>query len=362
MAFEVPGRVRRIFAGRDPGRATATGARQRGLTGREAVTLAVANAGGLVAGALLDAAVADPRRWHPVAGFGRAAQALEHRLYAPDRVAGARFAAVAVGVPVALAAVASLTTRRRPLVRAGLVAGTTWAVLGGTSLRREATAIGAALETGDLPAARRRLPHLCGRDPSALDESELARAAVESVAENSSDAEVAPLVWGALAGLPGLVGYRAINTLDAMVGHRSARYQRFGTVSARLDDLANLAPARLTAALTVLAAHRSGGSAWGALRAWLRDGGRHPSPNSGRCEAAMAGALGIRLGGRNAYAGRVEVRPTLGDGRSAKPEDIRPAVRISAAVGVAALALTAGHVLVRPARRAILSRLLGGRR
>jgi adenosylcobinamide-phosphate synthase len=189
-----------------------------------------------------------------------------------------------------------------------------------------------------------------------LDESELARATVESVAENSSDAEVAPLVWGAVAGLPGLVGYRAVNTLDAMVGHRSDRYRRFGTAAARLDDVANLVPARLTAALTVLAARPLGGSWRGALRTWLRDGGRHPSPNSGRCEAAMAGALGVRLGGPNVYAGRVEVRPTLGDGRTVKPDDIHAAVRISRAVGLAALVLTAGHALARPARRALWAR------
>jgi adenosylcobinamide-phosphate synthase len=144
-----------------------------------------------------------------------------------------------------------------------------------------------------------------------------------------------------------------VNTLDAMVGHRSERYRRFGTAAARLDDIANLLPARLTAALTVMAARAVGGSWRGALRTWLRDGRRHPSPNSGRCEAAMAGALGVRLGGRNVYAGRIEDRPTLGDGRTAKPDDIRAAVRISATVGAGALALTAGHVLARPARRAL---------
>ncbi|OLB78217.1 MAG: adenosylcobinamide-phosphate synthase, partial [Actinobacteria bacterium 13_2_20CM_2_71_6] len=307
--------------------------------------LAVANASGLAGGVLLDALLGDPRRLHPVAGFGRAAGALERRLYAPTRAAGGGYAGLAIGVPVTLAAAATLATRRRPWLRAGLVAVTTWAVLGGTTLRREAAAMADALDRGDLTTARERLPRLCGRDPSTLDESELARATVESVAENSSDAEVAPLVWGALAGLPGLVGYRAVNTLDAMVGHRSARYRRFGTVAARLDDVANLVPARLTAALTVLVAGRLGGDARGALRTWLRDGGKHPSPNSGRCEAAMAGALGVRLGGRNVYGERVEVRPTLGDGRSAKPEDIRAAARISAAIGAAALALTAGHVL-----------------
>ena len=324
---------------------------------RKAITLAAAEAGGLVAGALLDAALGDPRRLHPVAGFGRLAGVVERRLYAPNRAAGAGYVAVAVGAPVTLAVAATLATRRRPWLRAGLMAVTTWAVLGGTTLRREAGLVADSLADGDLPAARRRLPHLCGRDPSTLDESELARATVESVAENSSDAEVAPLVWGALAGVPGLVGYRAVNTLDAMVGHRSARYRRFGTAAARLDDVANLAPARLTAALTVVAARVVGGSWRGALRTWLRDGGRHPSPNAGRCEAAMAGALGIRLGGRNVYGQRVEQRPTLGDGRTAKPDDIRAAARISAAIGAGGLVLTAGHILARPARRLLWARL-----
>ena len=149
-----------------------------------------------------------------------------------------------------------------------------------------------------------------------------------------------------------------MNTLDAMVGHRSARYRRFGTAAARLDDVANLAPARLTAALTVVAARVVGGSWRGALRTWLRDGGRHPSPNAGRCEAAMAGALGIRLGGRNVYGQRVEQRPPLGDGRTAKPDDIRAAARISAAVGAGALVLTAGHIVARPARRVLWARLV----
>ncbi len=321
------------------------------------VPLAAANAGGLVVGALLDVAFGDPRRLHPVAGFGRAAGALERRLYSPGRMAGAGYAAIAVGTPVALAAAATVATRHHPWVRAGMVAATTWAVLGGSTLRQEALAIADSLDRGDISTARQRLPHLCGRDPSTLDEAELSRATVESVAENSSDAEVAPLVWGALAGLSGLVGYRAVNTLDAMVGHRSSRYRHFGTAAARLDDLANLVPARLTAALTVLVAPRAGGDARGALRTWLRDGTRHPSPNSGQCEAAMAGALGVRLGGCNVYEGRVESRPTLGDGRTAKPEDIRRATRISAAVGVVALALCAGHSLAAPARRALLRRL-----
>lgn len=304
--------------------------------------MSLANAAGMLAGFALDALVGDPRRFHPVAGFGRAATALERRLYRPDRVAGAAFTAVAVGVPVAAAVAASVVTRRRPVARASLVAAGTWAVLGARTLRREAGHMAGALERADLAAARGRLSHLCGRDPSALDEPELARATVESVSENTSDAVVAPLFWGAVAGLPGLVGYRAVNTLDAMVGHRSARYARFGTAAARLDDLLNLVPARLTAALTVVAAPVVDGERAEVLRVWRRDGADHPSPNAGHCESAMAGALGVRLGGRNVYFGRSEIRPFLGDGPRPVALDIRRAARLSGTVGLAAAGLAAG--------------------
>jgi adenosylcobinamide-phosphate synthase len=314
--------------------------------------IAVATGVGLLAGAVLDAALGDPRRWHPVAGYGRAAAALERRMYAPTTAAGARYVAVAAGVPTAVALLASAVTRRRPLARAALVAATTWTVLGSTSLRREGTAMAKALDSDDLAAARERLPHLCGRDPSALGPSELARATVESVAENTSDAAVGALFWGAVAGLPGLVGYRAVNTLDAMVGHRSARYARFGTAAARLDDAANLVPARITAALTVAAAPLVGGSRSRALWIWAHDGRRHPSPNSGQCEAAMAGALGVRLGGRNVYAGRVEDRPHLGRGRAPEAGDIRRAVRLSALVSAGATALAVAAHLLRAKAKA----------
>jgi adenosylcobinamide-phosphate synthase len=302
---------------------------------------------GLGLGVAADAVFGDPGRFHPVAGYGTAAARLESALYAPTRAAGARFTAIAVGVPVAAATAAHLATRGRPVARGLLLAVTTWAVLGGTSLRREAVAMAGELESGDLAGARRRVPNLCGRDPEALDADQIARATVESVAENTSDAQVGPLVWGAVAGLPGLVGYRAVNTLDAMVGHRSARYRDFGTASARLDDAANLIPSRLTAALTVAAAGRPRDSLR-ALYTWVRDGRKHPSPNSGQCESAMAGALGVRLGGRNVYRGRVEVRPTLGRGPLPGPTEVRRAARISGAVGVAAFAVVAaGRIAAR---------------
>ncbi|MFP8908512.1 CobD/CbiB family cobalamin biosynthesis protein, partial [Streptomyces atacamensis] len=139
--------------------------------------------------------------------------------------------------------------RRSPAARTALQAAAVWAVVGGTTRAREARAIAAALEAGDLEAARARLPHLCGRDPQALDADGIARAVVESVAENTSDAVVGALVWGAAAGVPGLAGFRAVNTLDAMVGHRSPRHLRFGWASARLDDAAGWPGARLTALL-----------------------------------------------------------------------------------------------------------------
>jgi adenosylcobinamide-phosphate synthase len=214
-------------------------------------------------------------------------------------------------------------------------------VLGGTSLGRAATTMERHLAGGDLPAARAHLSSLAGRDPRTLGEAELVRATVESVAENTSDAAVAPLFWGAVAGLPGLLAYRAANTLDAMVGYRSPRYARFGWAAARFDDVVNWAPARLTAALTVVTAPLAGGSPAGARRAWRRDGAAHPSPNAGRCEAALAGALGLRLGGRNVYGERVEERPTLGDGRPPVLDDIPRAVRLSRTVWTAAAALAA---------------------
>lgn len=321
-----------------------------------------ADAVGLAAGYALDALLGDPRRFHPVAGYGRFVGALERRLYRPDRGAGAAYTALAVGVPVLVGVAAAAATRRRPAARAALVTAATWAVLGGTSLRREASTLGGALRRGDVPAARRRLGSLCGRDPAALDEPELARAAVESVAENTSDAVVGPLFWGAVAGLPGLLGYRAANTLDAMVGHLSPRYERFGTPAARLDDALNLIPSRLTALLTVAAAPLVHGDWARAWRVWRRDRNDHPSPNAGQCESAMAGALGVRLGGRNVYSGRVEIRPLLGDGPRPEAGHIRRATRLSRHVSLAALglaAVTAATIRSRRSARAALGQRSG---
>jgi adenosylcobinamide-phosphate synthase len=309
------------------------------MTGVKALSAGAPTAAGLALGVAADLLLGDPRRAHPVAGFGATAAALERRIWRDSRPVGAGYALGLIAATTGLGAVLDRSTRRRPVLRALVTAAATWTVLGGTSLARTATVMERALADGDLPAARAVLPSLAGRDPSGLEEPELARATVESVAENTADAAVAPLFWGAVAGIPGLLGYRAVNTLDAMVGHRSPRYARFGWAAARLDDAANWLPARLTAALTVACAPAAGGSAAGAWRAWRRDGAAHPSPNAGRCEASLAGALGLRLGGRNVYGNRVEDRPALGDGRPPAAADIRRAVRLSRAVWCAAAAL-----------------------
>jgi adenosylcobinamide-phosphate synthase len=301
----------------------------------------VPTAAGLALGAVADGLLGDPRRGHPVAGFGSVALALERRLWRDARGPGVAYALLLTGGATGLGAVLSRGTAGRPVARAVVTAAATWTVLGGTSLGRAAGTLHRCLAAGDLPAARRALPALAGRDPSVLDEAGLARATVESVAENTSDAAVAPLFWGAVAGLPGLLGYRAVNTLDAMVGHRSPRFARFGWAAARLDDVANWVPARLTAVLTAACAPVAGGSSSGALRVWWRDGAAHPSPNSGRCEAALAGALGLRLGGRNLYGTRIEDRPFLGAGRPPAPGDIERAVRLSSAVWTVAAAVAA---------------------
>ncbi|GAB3568283.1 cobalamin biosynthesis protein [Amycolatopsis endophytica] len=292
---------------------------------------------GLVTGYALDAAVGDPRRGHPVALFGRAAHALEQRVWRDSRARGAAYAVTCVGAAAGLGALAQSV--RRPPARVVITALATWTVLGGRGLAAEGEAMAARLEAGDVPAARRRLGHLCGRDASVLDQKGLARAATESIAENTSDAVVAPLLWGAVAGVPGLLGYRALNTLDAMVGHRTPRFERFGWAAARGDDLANLLPARAGALAAALCAPLVRGRPGRSLKVWRRDAARHPSPNAGQIEAAFAGALDVRLGGVNTYGGKVEDRGTLGDGPAPGAADLRRAVRLSRAVGLAALAL-----------------------
>jgi adenosylcobinamide-phosphate synthase len=309
-----------------------------------------ARAFGLVVGYSADRLLGDPRRWHPVAGFGAAAQAVEARLYADSRPRGVAHATLLVGAAAALGLAAQRAVRGSPAATVVVTAAATWVVLGGRSLEREAMAVHRRLADGDLPGARTQLTHLAGRDTSQLGPGEIARAVVESVAENTSDAVVAPLLWGAIAGVPGLLGYRAANTLDAMIGHHNARYERYGWASARLDDLLNLPGARLAGLLTLAAAPSRAPAAW---HVWRRDAARHPSPNAGVIEAAFAGSLGVRLGGTNVYYGnRIEHRAVMDGGRPAEPGDIRRATVLARRVGrgAAVTAALAALAIARPTR------------
>jgi len=295
----------------------------------------------LLAGYVADLVAGDPPRWHPVAGFGTAAGALERATYAPTRTRGVLVSGALV---IAAAAGAEALGRRS---RHAALSAVTWAALGGRSLRREALHVADLIERDDLAGGRVALRALCGRDADALDCGGLSRAVVESVAENTSDAVVGALTWAAIGGPAGVAAYRAANTLDAMFGHRSERYAAFGWFPAKLDDTMNWPAARLSAAITCAAACVVAGSPATTFATVRRDGAAHPSPNAGIVEAAFAGALGVQLGGPLAYAAQVELRPRLGDGRPPEVGDIRRATRLSLVVSTAAaLACAAVRMMV----------------
>jgi adenosylcobinamide-phosphate synthase len=206
-----------------------------------------------------------------------------------------------------------------------------WTTLATRNLLDQSAAVLSALDEANLPQARERLAMIVGRDTQALDESEISRAVIETVAEGLCDGVVAPILYLALGGVPLALGFKAVNTLDSMIGHREAPYLYFGRVAARLDDLANFIPARVTALAIVAAAFLAGRSARRSWAVFLRDGNRHPSPNAGQSEAAMAGALDVRLGGMSTYAGKPSPKPVLGsEGRCPTTADARAALRIAA--------------------------------
>ena len=301
---------------------------------------------GIAVGVVADRLFGDPARHHPVAWFGTWASKIEHRTYSDDTLAGVRHVVVVVAPVVVVAIAVERMTRSHPLVHTLATALTTWAVVGARSLAGEGQRMADMLDVCDLDGARDRLGNLCGRDPAGLGEPELARAAVESMAENTADAAVASIFWGALLGIPGMVVHRCLNTLDAMVGHRNERYRRFGTAAARLDDAADWAPARLTGAAACLLAPAVGGEQARAWRIMRRDGSHHPSPNGGWCESAWAGALGVQLGGTNIYFNRTETRALLGDGPRPRAAELRKAARLvtlvtAAVTGVAVAGLIA---------------------
>lgn len=309
------------------------------MTGkRRTRRLKMARVAGLAAGLMADRLLGDPpTSLHPVAWFGTWVSTLEKRLYADDRRAGVTLVAASTLPLVGVSALIEQRTSHSALARFLTTAVGAWAVVGARSLRLEGQTMADRLDEDDLEGARAQLMNLCGRNAAELDEPELARATVESMAENTSDAVVGSLVWGGLLGLPGLVAHRCINTLDAMIGHHNDRYENFGWAAANLDDLVNWVPARLTGALACALAPTVDGDP---VRAWnimLRDGDQHPSPNGGWCESAFSGALGVQLGGRNIYYnGRVEERPLLGDGERPSAEKVRQAAQLVEYVSFAA--------------------------
>lgn len=286
---------------------------------------------GLLGGWLADRVLADPRRGHPVALFGSWAALVESRTHRDSRAAGVLTETIVLAPVLGLGVAAS---RLPPAGRAVATAALTWAALGGTSLRREGAGVHDLLAADDLAAARRRVAHLVGRVTDGLTADDIARAAVESVAENTSDAVVGTLVWGALLGPTGVVVHRAVNTLDAMHGHRSARYARFGWAAARLDDVLGWLPARVTVLATAAARPLRAGEV---VRTARRDGRRHPSPNAGPVEAGFAAALGLRLGGRTVYASGAEDRAVLGTGGATTSADLPRAVALSRRAGTISL-------------------------
>ncbi len=264
----------------------------------------------LLAAIGLDCLLGEPRRHHPLVVFGRFAAWLEARLWRDARGAGilAWFLAVVPLVLLTWMLVHWLEGIAGWLAwLATVLLG--WVAIGWRSLGEHARPVAAALEAGDLPAAREALSRIVGRNTAVLDETQVAVAATESVLENGSDAVFAALFWLAVAGAPGVVAYRLVNTLDAMWGHHSPRFNRFGWAAARADDVLNFIPARLVALTYALCGHFDG--AW---QAWRTQASRWVSPNAGPVMAAGAGALGVLLGGRAPYQGEWVERPPLGAG------------------------------------------------
>ena len=312
----------------------------------------------LALGLFIDAAIGDAR-WlfsrlpHPIAIVGNLISWLDTRLNKASlsprdaRARGALILAVVIFLTAIVGCGLSLLFRAVP-------AGWLWealaiaVLLSYRSLYDHVAAVAAALKRGGLNDGSAAVAHIVGRDPETLDQAGVARAAIESCAENFSDGVIAPVFWYLLLGLPGLFAYKAINTADSMIGHRTTRHRHFGWAAARIDDLVNLAPARLAGGLLASAAfflpRASIVVAW---RTMLRDAPKHLSPNAGWQEAAVAGALGLALNGPRHYAGAVHDDPWMGDGRTdLGPDDIRAALRLYLGAGVLLwLLVTAGTLI-----------------
>jgi len=298
----------------------------------------------LLAGYLLDWIAGDPE-WllHPVRLIGKGVEQGERMLRRPSQMPAIELAAggtltfgLVAAVYFGTAEAIAWTNRRN--TKLGFIAEMLlgWTCLASRSLHDEATAVVTTLEIGDISYARRRLARIVGRDTQHLDVNEISRAVIETVAESCSDGVIAPLFYMALGGVPLAMAYKAVNTLDSMIGHTDNRYFYFGKVAARLDDIANFVPSRLTAlGISASASVVQGASPTAALNTWLRDGMKHKSPNAGQPESAMAGALQVRLGGENFYAGEPVAAPLIGE-EFPEPtmRKTTQAIRIATAVSV----------------------------
>lgn len=272
----------------------------------------------VLAALALDAWLGEQRRFHPLIGFGRVAQALERCLHADSHARGCLAVALLLTPFILLA----LLVDRFPWSSVFDVA-VLYLAIGWKSLGEHAVQVRNALLAGAVPAARQRVGFMVSRDTAALDHEGVARATVESVLENGNDAVFGAIFWFVIAGAPGVILYRLANTLDAMWGYSNARYLRFGWGAARLDDALNFVPARLTALSYALTGHFSR-----ALRCWQSQGGRWKSPNAGPVMAAGAGSLGVMLGGAASYHGVEQVRPPLGEGCNPCVSDIDRALHL----------------------------------
>jgi adenosylcobinamide-phosphate synthase len=267
---------------------------------------------------------------HPVTWIGKLIGLLDQCSNRPQdgpatrRAAGVATALLVIGLCVGIGWIMqdALIPGWSQIILLGLLA---WPLVALRSLYDHVVAVAGPLQSGDIDTARAAVAHIVGRDPSTLDAAGISRAAIESLAENASDGIVAPVFWGALFGLPGIVGYKAVNTLDSMIGHRSERHLWFGWAAARIDDVANFIPARITGLLFALVGSRPAA----ALSCMMGDARRHRSINAGWPEAAMAGALGVRLSGPRSYHGRVTQEPWLNESaRDPLSEDIRCALKL----------------------------------
>ena len=302
-----------------------------------------------------DLLIGDPRWFpHPVRGMGLAIQWGEwmlRKLIPWERTAGILLVAVVVGASYA----GTSWTLRAATAHAawlGLCLAAVWlfSCLSTRDLAVESRRVFQALEADDLPLARRQLARIVGRDTDRLDRAEIVRATLETIAESTMDGILSPLFYFALGGAPLAVAYKAVNTLDSMIGHRSARYLRFGWAAANVDTWANWLPARWSAVVFTVAARLCGSRARESWRSAWRDGSGGPVPNAGIPEAALAGALGVRLGGVNWYQGQAVRMPSMGRAaRPLEPQRIVEAIRLMYAASLTAWAMVAGILLLRPA-------------